>query len=147
MGNKDKVEEKTKTADKGEGKKKAAEPKKNLITTKSLADKVGAKPAAIRRYLRTIKTFQDGTYTRYKWDPENAKDAQFLKDFEAGWEKHKVAEKEKNKKRLEDLKAKGKDKKAEAKGKKKEEPEEEAEEEEEVEEEPEEETEDEEELG
>lgn len=99
--------------------KKAAEPKKNYITTKTLADQVGAKPAAVRRYLRTIKAFQDGTYTRYKWDPENKQDAAFLKDFKEGWEKHKVAEKEKNKKRLEDLKAKGKKgEKTEAKGKK-----------------------------
>lgn len=88
--------------------KKAKEPEKKYITTKILADKLKTKPAALRRYLRSIPAFQDETYTRYKWDPENAKDAKFLDDVAERYAKFQATEKEKNAKRLKDLKDKEK---------------------------------------
>ena len=114
------------------------EDNKKYVTTKHLASQLGVKPATLRRYLRTQPAYQDGKYTRYKWDPEDSKDAKFLTTVKDGFSKFQTAEKEKNRKRLAELKSKDK---TTAKGKKSKKVKEEEEEPEEEEEEPEEEAE------
>lgn len=74
---------------------KAAEPEKVYITSRQVADELGIKPTVLRRYLRTLPHFQDGGYTRYKWDPSDPKDAQFLKDVKASYEKYTRSAEEK----------------------------------------------------
>jgi len=91
------------------------EDNKKYVTTKHLASQLGVKPATLRRYLRTQPAYQDGKYTRYKWDPEDSKDAKFLTTVKDGFSKFQTAEKEKNRKRLAELKSKDK---TTAKGKK-----------------------------
>lgn len=83
--------------------KKKAEEGPKMVTSRMLADKIGCKPAALRRYLRSLPSFQDKTYTRYKW-PEGDKQ---LAQIEAGYAKFKESEKEKNAKRLAAIKDKG----------------------------------------
>lgn len=90
--------------------KKPAEPEAKFVTSRDLADQLGTKPTILRRYLRTLPKYQDGGYTRYKWDEKDP----FLKDVAKSFEKFKEDEKEKNAKRLATLKEK-KDK-AESKG-------------------------------
>ena len=77
---------------------------KEYITPNHLAEKLGTKPATVRRYLRTLPGFQDSTYTRYKW--EKGVDDKKVEDILAGFEKFKESEKVKNAKRLEELKKK-----------------------------------------
>jgi hypothetical protein len=90
--------------------KKPAEPEAKMVTSRELADQLGTKPTILRRYLRTLPKYQDGGYTRYKWDEKDP----FLKDVKASFEKFKEDEKEKNAKRLATLKEKKE--KAESKG-------------------------------
>jgi hypothetical protein len=102
-----------------EAPKKAAKKEvdnKKYVNTKQLADRLKTKPASLRRYLRSLPAFTDNSYTRYKWDPENAKDAKFLEDIADRFAKFQSEEKEKNKQRLEKLKAKDKGAKAGKKG-------------------------------
>lgn len=81
---------------------KAKEPEAKMVTSRELADQLGTKPTILRRYLRTLPKYQDGGYTRYKWDEKDP----FLKDVKASFEKFKTEEKEKNAKRLATLKEK-----------------------------------------
>lgn len=103
---------------------------KKPITTRVLAGQIGVRPASLRRYLRTMPAFQDEKYTRYGWD-EGDKQLQAIKD---GFSKFQTSEKEKNKKRLAELKKTAGKKQAppakKGKAKKEEEDEEEPEEEE-----------------
>jgi hypothetical protein len=108
---------KTQAAEAPEKKAKKEEPKIEYITTKHIADELGIKPATLRRYLRSLPMFQDEGYTRYKFDPNNKDDQRKLKDIKAGYAKFATEEKEKNKKRLEELKKAEKNGKGAAKGK------------------------------
>lgn len=81
---------------------KTKEPEAKMVTSRELADQLGTKPTILRRYLRTLPKYQDGGYTRYKWDEKDP----FLKDIKASFEKFKLDEKEKNAKRLATLKEK-----------------------------------------
>lgn len=81
---------------------KAVEPEAKMITSRELAEQLGTKPTILRRYLRTLPKYQDGGYTRYKWDEKDP----FLRDVMNSFEKFKEDEKEKNAKRLQTLKEK-----------------------------------------
>lgn len=93
---------------------KTVEPKVEFITSTHLAEKLGTKGTILRRWLRTLPAYQDSGYTRYKWDPADPKDAQFLKDAEASFKKHQTADSEKKEKRLEEARAKAEEKKTKA---------------------------------
>lgn len=67
--------------------------KENTVTTKQLAAKLGCAPTALRRFLRTLPTYQDKQYTRYGW-PVGDK---FLATIEQSYAKHVVSEDEKRK--------------------------------------------------
>src|SRR5579859_1736368 len=75
--------------------KKAAEPVEIFVTSKDLAHKLGVKPTNLRRYLRTLPAFQDKTYTRYKWKPDDP----FLDDVVTSFKKFQETEAEKAEKR------------------------------------------------
>lgn len=100
-----KVEEKAESPKK-EKKAKVEEPKIDYVTSRKIADDLGIRPASLRRYLRSLPSFQDEGYTRYKWDPNKASDMKQVADIKSGYAKHAESEKEKTKKRLEDIKAK-----------------------------------------
>ena len=84
-------------------KEKAAEvPAIEYVTSAQLASTLGIKSTTLRRWLRTLPKFQDGGYTRYKWEPTDP----FLKEAKERYEKFAASEKEKQEKRLEDARAK-----------------------------------------
>ena len=46
-----------------------AEPEVAWVTSTELAEQCQTQPTILRRWLRTLPQYQDGGYTRYKWDP------------------------------------------------------------------------------
>jgi hypothetical protein len=75
--------------------KKEAEPEKVMTTSSDVAKQLGIRPTILRRYLRTLPRFQDSGYTRYKWDPSDPKDKQFLDDIKVSYEKYTKSAEEK----------------------------------------------------
>lgn len=90
--------------------KKKAEPKVKYLTSKDVAAVHKVKPSFLRRVLRSLPKYQDGGYTRYKWEEGDTFLATLGKTIEA----FRVKEKDRNAKRLAALK----DKQAKGKGKK-----------------------------
>ena len=82
--------------------KKPEVPAIEYVTSAQLASTLGIKSTTLRRWLRTLPQFQDGGYTRYKWEPTDP----FLKEAKERYEKFAASEKEKQEKRLEDARAK-----------------------------------------
>jgi hypothetical protein len=89
---------------------KAAEPVVEYVTSTQLAERLGTKGTILRRWLRTLPQFQDGGYTRYKWEPTD----QFLKDAADGFAKYQKSDEEKKATRLEEARKKSEEKKAKA---------------------------------
>jgi len=83
------------------------EEKIRYLLTKDVAAIHKMKPSKLRRVLRSLKQFQDGGYTRYKWEEGDP----FLATLGGLIEKFNVKERERNQARLASLKAKGKEKK------------------------------------
>lgn len=77
-----------------------------FITSTDLAATLGTKGTILRRWLRTLPQFQDSGYTRYKWDPANPADAQFLRDAKDSFSKHQKGDEEKKAARLEEARKK-----------------------------------------
>jgi hypothetical protein len=92
--------------------KASKKPAEDMITTKELAQQLDTKPTTLRRWLRSLPAFTDGTYTRYQWKLDDP----FLEDAPASFAKFMEGEKERNKKRLAELKKKN-EAKAAAEGK------------------------------
>ncbi len=87
--------EQTTMADKKEKKAKAVD---NTLGTKEVAAKLGIKPAALRRYLRSKGKGGNGEYTRYSWKPEedlSKLKADFAKYQDSNKKKAKPAKKAK----------------------------------------------------
>ncbi len=76
--------------------KKEEAPAIEYVTSTQLAATIGIKSTILRRWLRTLPQFQDGGYTRYKWEPTDP----FLKEAKERYEKFAATEKEKQEKRL-----------------------------------------------
>ena len=87
---------------------KPAEPVIEYVTSAQLASTLGIKSTTLRRWLRTLPQFQDGGYTRYKWEPTDP----FLKEAKDRYEKFAATEKEKQEKRLADAREKAAKKEA-----------------------------------
>lgn len=80
---------------------KPAKPQEEkLLRTKDLAARFGVKPAFLRRFLRSLKQYQDGGYTRYGWRPNDP----FLTTLAESLKKFKERESQRNKERLAKLK-------------------------------------------
>jgi hypothetical protein len=90
--------------------KKVAEPVVEYITSAQLASTIGIKSTTLRRWLRTLPQFQDGGYTRYKWEPTDP----FLKEAKERYEKFAASETEKQEKRLAEARVKAEKKAAAA---------------------------------
>jgi hypothetical protein len=101
-------------------------PEINYVTSTQLAAQIGIKSTTLRRWLRTLPQYQDGNYTRYKWEPEDP----FLIDAQKHYEEFAEAEEEKKVKRLAGLQAKADKKAAKASAQPEEKPDEEEDEEE-----------------
>jgi hypothetical protein len=91
--------------------KKEKELEKVYVTSSELAAQLKTKGTILRRWLRTLPAFQDNGYTRYKWDPSDSKDAQFLKDAAFSFEKYQKSSDEKKTAREAELKEKAEAKK------------------------------------
>ena len=50
---------------------KVATNKQGLVTTKELAAAFGVEPKTLRKWLRSLKAYQDSAYTVYTWKPES----------------------------------------------------------------------------
>lgn len=90
--------------------KPADPPAIEYVTSKHLADQLNIKSTALRRWLRTLPQFQDGGYTRYKWEPGDP----FLASAREHYEKYAASEKEKQEKRLAEAREKTAKKEAKA---------------------------------
>jgi hypothetical protein len=78
------------------------EPEIDYVTSAQLASKIGIKSTILRRWLRTLPQYQDGGYTRYKWETDDP----FLETAEEHYKQYAAAEGEKAAKRQEAAKAK-----------------------------------------
>jgi len=61
---------------------------REFVTAIQLAATIGIEPTTLRRWLRTLPQFQDGDYTKYRWDPNDP----FLKEAKEHYEKFVVVE-------------------------------------------------------
>ncbi len=59
-----------------------------LVTAPQLASTIGIEPKALRGWLRTLPQYQDGTYTKYEWNPNDP----FLKEAKEHFERLVVVE-------------------------------------------------------
>jgi len=83
------------------------------VTSTQLAAQIGIKPTILRRWLRTLPEFQDGGYTRYKWEPEDP----FLESAPEAYAKYASQDEERRAKREAENAAKAAKKKAAENGK------------------------------
>jgi hypothetical protein len=62
--------------------------KARYVTAAQLAATIGIEPTTLRRWLRTLPQFQDGGYTKYKWNQDDP----FIKEAKEHYERFVVVE-------------------------------------------------------